>query len=127
MQSLLRFALVLLALPLHGGWKFAGPYGGSARALAIDPNNGDTLLVGARDSLLLRSDNGGQTWRTLPFPPGAPGVFNSLIIHPTEPGHFYAGLDAGDSRDSGVYESKDGGEQWRALSSMAGQRIDSLA
>ncbi len=127
MQSLLRFALVLIALPLHGGWTFAGPYGGSARSLAIDPNNGNTLLVGARDSLLLRSDNGGQTWRPLPFPAGARGVFNSLIIHPTESGHFYAGLDAGDSRDSGVYESQDGGEQWLALPGIGGRRIDSLA
>ncbi|HXA64215.1 MAG TPA: YCF48-related protein [Bryobacteraceae bacterium] len=127
MQSLLRFALVLIALPLHGGWTFAGPYGGSARSLAIDPHNGNTLLVGARDSLLLRSDDGGQTWRPLPFPAVARGVFNSVIIHPTESGHFYAGLDAGDSRDSGVYESKDGGEQWRALPGIGGRRIYSLA
>jgi photosystem II stability/assembly factor-like uncharacterized protein len=127
MRSLLRFALIFVALPLAGGWKAAGPYGGSARALAIDPHNRNTLLVGARDSLLLRSDNAGESWRPLPFPPGAPGVFNSLIIDPTEPGHFYAGLDAGDSGDSGVYESKDGGEQWRALAGIRGRRIESLA
>src|SRR5580700_8261470 len=108
MQSLLRFALIFLPLPLLGGWRLAGPYGGSARSLAIDPHNRSTLLVGARDSLLLRSDNAGESWRLLPFPPGAPGVFNSLIIDPTGSGHFYTGLDAGDSGDSGVYESKDG-------------------
>ncbi len=127
MQSLLRFALIFLPLPLLGGWRLAGPYGGSARSLAIDPHNRSTLLVGARDSLLLRSDNAGESWRLLPFPPGAPGVFNSLIIDPTGPGHFYAGLDAGDSGDSGVYESKDGGETWRALPGIRGRRIESLA
>jgi photosystem II stability/assembly factor-like uncharacterized protein len=119
--------LIFLALPLLGGWRFAGPYGGSARALAIDPHNRSTLLVGARDSLLLRSDNAGESWRQLPFPRGAPGVFNSLIIHPAEPLHFYAGLDASDSTDSGVYESNDGGERWRVLPGMRGRRIESLA
>src|SRR5271157_5258053 len=98
---MLRFALILVALPLVGGWRLAGPFGGSAHALAIDPHNRNTLLAGARDSLLFRSDNAGEFWRLLPFPQGAPGVFNSLIIHPSEPGRFYAGLDAGDSRDSG--------------------------
>ena len=127
MQSLPKFALILVALPLLGGWKPAGPFGGSARAVAIDPHNRSTLLVGARDSLVFRSDNAGQSWRLLPFPQGAPGVFNSLIIHPTESGYFYAGLDAGDSRDSGVYESKDGGEHWQALPEIRGWRIESLA
>jgi photosystem II stability/assembly factor-like uncharacterized protein len=126
-MRLLRFALIFFALPLLGGWRLAGPYGGSARSIAIHPHNHSTLLVGARDSLLLRSDNGGESWRLLPFPRGAPGVFNSLIIEPTGSGHFYAGLDAGDSGDSGVYESKDGGETWRALPGIRGRRIESLA
>jgi photosystem II stability/assembly factor-like uncharacterized protein len=84
-------------------------------------------LAGSRDSLLFRSDDGGATWRLLPFPEGSPGVFNSLIIHPQESGHFYAGLDAGDSSDSGVYESTDGGEHWRGLAGIHGLRIESLA
>ncbi|HEX4594505.1 MAG TPA: hypothetical protein VH157_09525, partial [Bryobacteraceae bacterium] len=127
MQPLLRFALILAALPLVGGWKPAGPFGGSAHALAIDPQNRSTLLAGARDSLLFRSDNAGESWRLLPFPKGAPGVFNSVIIHPAESGHFYAGLDAGDSRDSDVYESIDGGENWTPLPGIRGHRIESLA
>ena len=97
MQSSLRFALILSALPLVAAWRPAGPFGGSAHALAIDPHNRNTVLVGARNSLLFRSDNAGESWRLLPFPAGAPGVFNSLIIHPLESGHFYAGIDAGDS------------------------------
>ena len=43
------------------------------------------------------------------FRAGLPGVFNSVLIDPKESPHYYAGLDAGDSPDSGVYESKDGG------------------
>jgi photosystem II stability/assembly factor-like uncharacterized protein len=119
--------LLVAALPVIGAWKLAGPFGGSARAIAIDPRNGGTLVAGSRDSLLFRSDDAGASWRLLPFPRGTPGVFNSVLIHPTESGHFYAGLDAGDSPDSGVWESTDGGDHWRVLDETRGSRIESLA
>jgi photosystem II stability/assembly factor-like uncharacterized protein len=119
--------LLVATLPVIGGWKLAGPFGGSARAIAIDPENGRTLIAGSRDSLLFRSDDAGASWRLLPFPRGTPGVFNSVLIDPKESSHYYAGLDAGDSQDSGVYESKDGGESWQALDGIRGSRIESLA
>ncbi len=128
MQPALSLAwLLVAALPAVGSWRLAGPYGGSARTIAIDPQQRNVLLAGSRDSLLFRSDDAGASWRLLPFPAGAPGVFNSLIIHPKESGHFYAGLDAGDSPESGVYESKDGGEHWQLLSGLRAARIESLA
>ena len=119
--------LLVAALPVIGGWKLAGPFGGSARSIAIDPQNGRTLIAGSRDSLLFRSDDAGASWRLLPFPRRNPGVFNSVLIDPKESQHYYAGLDAGDSQDSGVYESKDGGETWQALAGTRGSRIESLA
>jgi photosystem II stability/assembly factor-like uncharacterized protein len=119
--------LLVATLPVIGGWKLAGPFGGSARAIAIDPQNGRTLVSGSRDSLLFRSDDAGASWRLLPFPRGTPGVFNSVLIDPKESAHYYAGLDAGDSRDSGVYESIDGGDTWQALAGLRGSRIEALA
>lgn len=127
-QPALSLALLLVAaLPGIGAWKLAGPFGGSARALAIDPQNGHTLIAGSRDSLIFRSDNAGASWRLLAFPRGTPGVFNAILFDPKESSHIYAGLDAGDSQDSGVFESKDGGETWKALAGMRGARIESLA
>jgi len=119
--------LLVAALPVIGGWKLAGPFGGSARAIAIDPQNGRTLVAGSRDSLLFRSDDAGASWRLLPFPRGTPGVFNSVLIDPAESMHYYAGLDSGDSQDSGVYESKDGGDTWQELAGIRGSRIGALA
>jgi photosystem II stability/assembly factor-like uncharacterized protein len=119
--------LLVATLPVIGGWKLAGPFGGSARSIAIDPENGRTLVAGSRDSLLFRSDDAGASWRLLPFPRGTPGVFNTVLIDPSESPHYYAGLDAGDSPDSGVYESKDGGETWQELAGLRGSRIESLA
>lgn len=128
-QASLRLIGLALAatLPILAGWRLAGPYGGSARAIAIDAQNGNTLLAGARDSLLFRSDDAGASWRLLPFAPGTPGTIDALLIDPNSSGHFYAGLDAGDSGDSGVYESRDGGEHWQALAGIRGSRIESLA
>jgi len=118
--------LLVATVPVIGGWKLAGPFGGSARAIAIDPN-GRTLVVGSRDSLLFRSDNAGASWRLLPFPRGTPGVFNSVLIDPSQPSHYFAGLDAGDSQDSGVWESQNGGETWQPLAGIRGSRIEALA
>lgn len=127
-QPSLSLALLLVAaLPGIGAWKLAGPFGGSARALAIDLQNGQTLIAGSRDSLLFRSDNAGASWRLLPFPRGTPGVFNAILFDPKDSSHIYAGLDAGDTQDSGVFESKDGGETWKPLAGMRGARIESLA
>jgi photosystem II stability/assembly factor-like uncharacterized protein len=127
-QPALGLAVLLVAtFPVIGGWKLAGPFGGSARSIAIDPQNGRTLIAGSRDSLLFRSDDAGASWRLLPFPRGTSGVFNSVLIDPTQSAHYFAGLDAGDSRDSGVYESKDGGETWQPLDGIRGSRIESLA
>lgn len=123
---LLLTALISIP-PAHAGWRFSGPYGGSARSIAIDAQNHNTLLAGGRDSLLFRSDDAGQSWRLLPFPPGTPGTFGAVVIHPKESEHFYAGLDAADSQDSGVYESKDGGKSWQVLAGTRGLRIESLS
>lgn len=119
--------LLVAAVPGIGEWKLAGPFGGSARSIAIDPQNGRTLIVGSRDSLLFRSDDAGASWRLLPFPRGTPGVVNSVLIDPKNSQHFYAGIDALDSPDSGVYESNDGGQTWKLLTGIRGARVESLA
>lgn len=86
------------------------------------------MLAGSRDSLLFRSTDGAASWQLLGFPHGSsPGTFNALIIHPKETGHFYAGLDAGSSPDSGLWESKDSGETWQQQTGLRGARIESLA
>jgi photosystem II stability/assembly factor-like uncharacterized protein len=124
--SCLTYILVSSA-SLNGAWRLSGPFGGSARAIVIDPQNRNTLLAGARDSLLFRSDDAGASWRLLPFPSATPGTIDALIVDPETSGHFYAGLDAGDSPDSGVYESKDGGQSWQIIPGLRGLRIESLS
>src|SRR5260370_14491627 len=105
--SCLTYVLICSA-SLSGAWRLSGPFGGSARSIAIDAQNRNTLLAGGRDSLRFRSDDAGASWRLLAFPYATPGTIYALIIDPTASGHFYAGLDAGDSASSVVYDSKHG-------------------
>jgi len=123
----LIFCGILATHSALAAWRLAGPFGGSARSIAIDPQNGRTLLAGSRDSLLFLSEDSGTSWRLLPVPAGASGTFDALLIDPAAAGHFYAGLDAGESMDSGIYESRDGGSHWRVLAGTRGLRIESLA
>src|SRR5260370_18724084 len=106
--SCLTYVLICSA-SLSGAWRLSGPFGGSARSIAIDPQNRSTLLAGGRDSLLFRSDDAGSSWRLLAFQSATPGTIDALIIDPHSSGHFYPGLDPGGSPDSGRYNSK---ERW---------------
>ena len=114
-------------MPALAAWRLAGPYGGSARSIAVDQQNRNVLLAGARDSLLFRSDDAALSWHLLPFPRGTPGTFNAVLMDPGQSGHYYAGLDAGDVADSGVWESRDSGQTWTQLPGLRGSRIESLA
>ncbi|HEX6897350.1 MAG TPA: hypothetical protein VF146_18855, partial [Bryobacteraceae bacterium] len=114
-------------MPALAAWRLAGPYGGSARSIAVDQQNRNVLLAGARDSLLFRSDDAALSWHLLPFPRGTPGTFNAVLMDPGQSGHYYAGLDAGDVADSGVWESRDSGQTWTQLAGLRGSRIESLA
>src|SRR5258706_13308973 len=96
--SCLTYVLICSA-SLTGAWRLSGPFGGSARSLAIDPQNRNTLLAGGRDSLLFRSDEAGASGRLLALPAPTPGTIAALISDPNASGHFYAGPDPGESRD----------------------------
>src|SRR5258708_35625313 len=103
--SCLTYVLICSA-SLSGAWRLSGPFGGSARSIAIDPQNRSTLLAGGRDSLLFRSDDAGASWRLLAFPSPSPGTIDALIVDPSHSGNFYPGLAAGESGGPGVDAAK---------------------
>jgi photosystem II stability/assembly factor-like uncharacterized protein len=81
--------------------------------LAVDPRTPATVFAGCRPLALLRSDDGGERWRALPFdlPPGTerphtPRVTALLV----EAGALWCGVEVG-----GVFRSGDGGEQWTVV------------
>jgi photosystem II stability/assembly factor-like uncharacterized protein len=89
------------------GW----PEGGNVQSLVIDPQNPNTLYAtGSAGVGILKSTNGGASWRAINFGLTSTAV-SSLAIVPQNPSTLYAGTSG-----SGVFKSTDGGESWGSTS-----------
>lgn len=119
--------LVSAALSANGPsrWQSAGPWGGSATAVAIDPSNPSHLLAGARSSLIFHSMNRGERWTRLPFPRHFLGTVTALLIDPADGRRYVAALSLQGSEFGGVWYSDDSGANWTQSSGVAG--ISALA
>jgi hypothetical protein len=81
--------------------------GQDVRCLAVDPLNRSIVYAGTQGNGVLRSDDGGRTWRQA----GMEGqIVKSLAASPTEPGVVYAG-----TKPAFVFVSRDGGASWQEL------------
>ena len=67
-----------------------------------------TILVGTSGQGVLRSADGGDTWRRIAIDQGlhSDAVVRCLAVHPNKPNLIYAGSD------KGIYTSTDAGENW---------------
>ena len=94
-------------------------------AIVFAPSNPNIVYAAMGSDFLgtgvLRSDNGGVTWRLVSGSSyGTRGTAPRLIVHPSNPNRLwvaqYSRLDAqGVIRSSGVLYSEDGGATWRSL------------
>lgn len=107
-------------------WKLAGPYGGSATSIALDPSNSKILVAGTRNGHIFRSENAGESWARLPFPSSLGGSVQALLIDPADPTHYLAGLRATNPVGSGLFESKDSGLTWKKVPAMDGNPVEAL-
>src|SRR6266508_3569968 len=91
-------------------WDVSGPHfaGWEMYHLKGSPADPNRIYASQTSSwfgqIIQRSDDGGKTW----FQPGlAPSL--------TDPNHVYAGVE-----DAALFESKDGGQNWKELSRLRG-------
>lgn len=88
-------------------WTSKGPFGGSVRAIAIDPENPDILYAGTSGGVY-RSEDGGEHWqltsRDFTYP------ISALALDPGHPHELYAG-----TLTLGFFKSEDSGHSWRRL------------
>jgi hypothetical protein len=96
------------------------PGGGPVFALAADPADGHRLLAGTSGGVLLRSADGGATWRAVRSGLGR-GV-SALAFVPGQPGAVLAG-----TRGAGVWLSADDGLTWQRQAGTAGQTVRAFA
>ena len=109
-------AMVALGTPLQAGinvWTSQGPFGGTIRALAIDPVTPSTLYAGTihpnvpNGGVVFKSTNGGTTWTATGG--SFSEFFGALAIDPVTPSTLYAGTLGG------VFKSTNGGTTWTAI------------
>jgi len=99
-------------------WTSIGPFGGSARALAISPRNSSVVYVGTTGGIFKTTD-GGASWRlsNSGLPPGF--IARCLAIDPQTPDTIYAGGSgkSGWTWNDRVFKSTDGGATWKGANS----------
>jgi photosystem II stability/assembly factor-like uncharacterized protein len=92
-------------IPSRPTWSFPPrPWTSHVRAIAPDPHDAGTLLVGIELGGLMRSEDGGTTWAD--HATGAQRDVHALVWHPTARGRAY---EAG---GGGAALSVDGGRSW---------------
>jgi photosystem II stability/assembly factor-like uncharacterized protein len=93
-----------------------GPYGGDVRSLLLDSRNPDVAYLGTSSGRIFKSLDSGKTWNVLH--PGIGSheyVIDTLVQHPREGAHIYAGAWDLHSEGGGLFESRNGGETWSRI------------
>ncbi len=115
-SQVLRIAMTaILAVgvtPLCAGvWQSSGPFGAGLGTLATTPDGAVFFAAGS----LARSDDGGATWREVnrDVAPGA------MAVDAADARHIVAALAGPNGEPLGLFESRDGGATFAALSPFA--------
>ncbi len=106
-------------------WKIAGPFGGTATTVAVNPKNAATVLAGGMSSLLFQSDNAGASWQLLDFPKRTLSEITSILIDPANTDHYLIGMIA--AEDAGLFSSSDRGKTWMPVKDVYGFGVRALA
>ncbi|MBS1251230.1 MAG: Xyloglucanase Xgh74A [Anaerolineales bacterium] len=90
---------------------------GRVTALALAPNDPNTVYLGSANGGVWRSTNGGQGWTALMRDEASLSI-GALVIDPTNPNVIYAGTGEGKLNNywgAGVLKSTNGGASWTLL------------
>src|SRR2546423_8062751 len=87
--------------------------GADVRAVAVDPRAPERVLAGTQGDGVLRSDDGGRSWR----PSGLDGRIVKALAMSATPGTVYAG-----TKPPALFRSRDGGQTWDELPALAAMR-----
>lgn len=109
------------------GWRQGGPPGGDVQYLAAVPGSTRTLFVGTSDGHVFGSHDSGEQWDLL----GRIGehhddVIKSMVVDPRSASTLYASSWTLSSQGGGVYQSTDGGHNWKLLG-LEGRVVRAIA
>ncbi len=112
--NLVVFA-VALSSPLWGGWDAIGPFGGSAAVVQVDGLHRGAVVAATSNGQIYRSENDGDSWRAIPFPPQFRATLHALVLDPKDPGVYLVGLSSDIPEYSGILRTQDSGLTWKRL------------
>lgn len=96
----------LREMPGYDTWTYPGvPHTPHVMLIAPHPRDAGTIFAGIEVGGIVRSDDGGATWRTAGGGFVHPDI-HGIAVSPAKPNVMYA------STPQGVYASADGGERW---------------
>jgi photosystem II stability/assembly factor-like uncharacterized protein len=101
-------------------YRFVGPDGNRAIAVAGEPGNPLVMYVGAASGGIFKTSDGGTTWRSIFDRYGVSSV-GSLAIDPQRPNIVWAGtgetflIRPDHAMGNGIYRSDDAGASWRRV------------
>jgi len=108
-------------------WNPVGPAGGDARSLAMVPGQPNHLYLGTTNSWIYESVDQGVSWHRLAkIVPTEDVVLDSILVDAANPSVVFAGGWKAEERDGGLWQSRDGGKQWKAVDALRGQSVFSL-
>ena len=94
-----------VSTPSSADWTLAGPFGGTTRSVAVDPQKPEVVLAGGMNALLFRSGDAGQNWGLLNFPKRNLSEVTSILVDPADSSHYLVGMISAES--GGLFESHD--------------------
>ncbi|MFL6448473.1 MAG: WD40/YVTN/BNR-like repeat-containing protein [Bryobacteraceae bacterium] len=118
-------ASLAFAADVSGDWKLAGPFGGTATSIAVDPSNAKIVLAGAMNSLLFKSSDAGANWEILAFPKRNLSELTSILIDPEDTNHYLVGVIA--ANGGALFESRDCGKTWSVVKEISNFGVRALA
>jgi len=113
-------------------WRMVGPFrGGRTRAVAAIPGSPETILVGAVNGGVWKTDNDGRTWVPI-FDAEPTQSIGAIAVAPSDPSVVYVATGEGLHRPDlsigdGIYRSADGGRTWAHLGLEDAEQIPELA
>jgi photosystem II stability/assembly factor-like uncharacterized protein len=124
-------ALFLSAVSLLAAeerWGVIGPMGGDARAFAAVPGEPQHLYMGATNSWLYESMDGGASWHRLSKLDASDDlILDHIVVDSANPATVYVAAWKLDQPGGGLWVSRDRGRSWSVVEQLRGQSIRSFA
>lgn len=116
---------VLTASVPASDWTIAGPFGGTATTVSLDPKDAHVVLAGAMNSLLFESRDAGTSWILLDAPKRNLSEITSILVDPSDSSHYLIGMIAAEG--GGLFESHDQGKTWTSVKDIRDFGVRALA